>query len=90
MVAFAEIVIEERINLMKQFFGLIGKRFRDLIVKMISMKFLFAVGATVLKFCDRLDDWVWFMVVLAVISVRAFEKKVDKIQIGRGYYPPGE
>jgi hypothetical protein len=61
----------------------IGKRLRELIIKLVSVKGLFAAIATWLRLVDRLDDWVWFMVVLAVISARAFEKKVSEIKIGK-------
>jgi len=75
---------------MKEFLKLIFERFGVLIVKMVSIKFFFAVVASVLLYLERIDSWVWFMVILSVMSVRAWEKKVDKIQIGRGGYGPPE
>ena len=73
---------------MKAFFKLIGKRLRALVAKMISMKFFFAIVATIMNCYGKLDDWVWLTVILGVITVRGLEKKIDKIQIGRGSYPP--
>lgn len=66
-----------------QFFRDLLKRVTDLILKLISVKVIIGIVATYLMYYDRLDPWVWFAVMLSIISARSFEKKVETIKIGR-------
>ena len=66
-----------------QFFKDVLSRIEQLIIKLISVKVIIGGVATWLMYYNRLDPWVWFAVMLSIISARSFEKKVESIKIGR-------
>ena len=63
---------------MKELLKSIPKRILDLVIKLISVKGLVFGVATILKFNNLLDSWIWLLCAVAILSFRTFEKILVK------------
>ena len=62
-----------------QFLRTVWTRIQELIIKLISVKGVIFIIATVLKFNGIISDLIWFAFGVCVISFRTFEKLIDKM-----------
>lgn len=58
------------------------KRLKLLAIKLISVKGIIFILATVFMFMGKIDSVYWGLASLAFVSFRTFEKAIDKIPGG--------